>query len=128
VAAIALQRYGWLLAEPRWLTAADAALRAAWQALEQHSAQHATLLQALDEQLQPPAIVVLRGAAPALAEWQRKLGAAYAPRRLTLAIAADVAALPAALADKPAPASGAVAYVCHGTTCEGPFTSLPAAT
>jgi uncharacterized protein YyaL (SSP411 family) len=125
VAAIALQRYGWLLAEPRWLAAAEAALRAAWQALDQHSAQHATLLQALDEQLQPPAIVVLRGAAPALVEWQRQLGAAYAPRRLTFAIAADASGLPAALAEKIAPASGAVAYVCRGTTCEGPYTSLP---
>ena len=52
----------------------------------------------------------------------------YAPRRLVLAIPSDdpagnAAEVPALFAAKPALAGG-VAYVCRGTQCSPPLTSL----
>jgi uncharacterized protein len=126
VAAVALQRYGWLLAEPRYLQAAESTLRGAWQDLSKHGAHHATLLQALEEQLQPPAVIVLRGANGELAAWQRQLQRIYAPRRLLVAIPADATALAPALAGKLAPAKGVSAWVCRGNSCDGPYMTFPA--
>ncbi|MGH8149660.1 MAG: thioredoxin domain-containing protein [Steroidobacteraceae bacterium] len=123
IAAFALQRMGYLLGETRFLDAADRILHAAWGSLQRHPASHVSLLIALEESLDPPEIVILRGEAPQLETWRRELARAYAPRRLVLAIAADAPALPAALAEK-TPRGRAVAYVCRGNVCSAPITSL----
>ena len=123
IAAFTLQRLGHLLGEPRYLAAAERTLRAAWPALEKYPVSHVTLLTALEELLQPPEIVILRGAADAIEAWRRELAPTFAPRRVVLAIPADAAGLPAALADKP-PRGAAVAYVCRGSTCSAPVESL----
>jgi hypothetical protein len=86
---------------------------------------HVTLLTALEELLQPPEIIILRGEAQAIEAWRRELARSFVPRRLVLAIAADAAGLPAALADKAA-RGAAVAYVCRGSTCSEPVESLGA--
>jgi uncharacterized protein YyaL (SSP411 family) len=123
IAALVLQRLGYLLGEPRYLAAAERTLRAAWPALEKHPLSHATLVNALEELLQPPEIVILRGEPAAIEGWQRELAQIYAPRRLVLAIPSDASALPGALADK-TPRGAAVAYVCRGSTCSAPVESL----
>jgi uncharacterized protein YyaL (SSP411 family) len=123
IAALVLQRLGYLLGEPRYLAAAERTLRAAWPALEKHPLSHATLVNALEELLQPPEIVILRGEPAAIEGWQRELAQLYAPRRLVLAIPSDASALPDALADK-TPRGAAVAYVCRGSTCSAPVGSL----
>jgi uncharacterized protein YyaL (SSP411 family) len=125
VAARVLLRMGHLLGEPRYLTAAERTLRAAWPALVQHPQAHVALLNALEELLHPPEIVILRGAAPAIGGWRRELARPFAPRRLVLAIPADAPDLPPALADK-APRAGPVAYVCRGSSCSAPLDSLEA--
>jgi uncharacterized protein YyaL (SSP411 family) len=125
IAARVLLRMGHLLGEPRYLTAAERTLRAAWPALVQHPQAHVALLNALEELLHPPEIVILRGAAPAIEGWRRELARPFAPRRLVLAIPADAPDLPPALADK-APRAGPVAYVCRGSTCSAPLDSLEA--
>jgi uncharacterized protein len=125
VAARVLLRMGHLLGEPRYLTAAERTLRAAWPALVQHPQAHVALLNALEELLHPPEIVILRGAPPAIEGWRRELARPFAPRRLVLAIPADAPDLPPALADK-APRAGPVAYVCRGSTCSAPLDSLEA--
>src|SRR2546429_739913 len=89
IAARVLLRMGHLLGEPRYLTAAEQTLRAAWPALVQHPQAHVALLNALEELLHPAEIVILRGAAPAIEGWRRQLARLYAPRRLVLAIPAD---------------------------------------
>ena len=43
---------GFLLAEPRYLTAAERTLRAAWPVLERYPHGHTTLAMALDELIQ----------------------------------------------------------------------------
>jgi uncharacterized protein len=123
VAAFALQRLGHLLGQPQWLAAAEGTLRAAWHGLEQRPQAHLAMLAALEELIHPPQIVIIRGAAAQIEEWRSQLARVYAPRRLILAIPADSAPLPAALADKPARGE-AVAYVCSGSVCAAPVTTL----
>jgi uncharacterized protein YyaL (SSP411 family) len=123
IAAVVLQRYGFLLGETRYLDAAEATLRAAWAPLQEYPPGHASLLQALEEMLQPPVIVILRGPAELIEGWRRELAPMYAPRRIVLAIPADCAGLPPAIAAKP-PLAGGVAYVCRGSQCSAPLTSL----
>ena len=125
IAAFTLQRLGHLLGEPRYLTAAERTLRAAWPALEKYPVPHVTLVTALEELLQPPEIVILRGEAAAIEAWRRELARMFVPRRLVLAIPADAGDLPPALADK-APRGAAVAYICRGSTCSAPVQSLEA--
>jgi uncharacterized protein len=125
IAARVLLRMGHLLAEPRYLAAAEGTLRAAWPALLRYPQAHMSLLGALEELLEPPQIVILRGEARTIDGWRLELARLYAPHRLTLAIPADAADLPAALADKTSRA-GTVAYVCRGSSCSAPIDSLEA--
>ena len=128
VAALALNRLGCLLGEPRYLEAAERAVRSAWPALERAAFAHCSLLDALEEQLEPPEIVIVRGEPKRMTEWAKTAGLVYAPRRLVFAIPADAADLPPALAEKSAPADGTRAWICRGTTCLPPVDSLSALT
>ena len=127
IAARVLLRLGYLLAEPRYVVAAERTLRAAWPALEKYPQAHVSLLGALEELLSPTQIVILRGEARTIEGWRAHLARLYVPRRLTLAIPAEVSDLPPALADK-TPRAGPVAYVCRGGTCSAPLDSLAALT
>ncbi len=121
IAARVLIRAGYLLGETRWLEAAERTLRAAWLALNRFPHGHMSLLEALDEYLAPPEIVLIRGDdGPS---WQRELGRLYAPHRLVFAIPTNLEGLDAAIADKK-PGSGTRAYVCRGSTCSPPVESL----
>jgi uncharacterized protein YyaL (SSP411 family) len=124
VASYTLQRYGYLLGETRYVAAAERCLRAAWSALVSDSSQHATMLDALEEFLNPPEIVILRGEASTIAAWSRQLARHYAPRRLVFAIPADASGLPPALATKTVRAGETVAYICRGDTCSAPINTL----
>jgi uncharacterized protein YyaL (SSP411 family) len=123
VAARVLGRLGTLLGEPRYLAAAERTLRAAWSAILQYPPAHGSLLDALEELLTPVESVIVRGLTPEIARWHADLARLYAPRRMVFAIPADAPDLPPALASKPA-AAGVVAYVCEGTTCAAPESSL----
>jgi hypothetical protein len=125
VAARALLRLGYLLAEPRYLEAAERCLRAAWPALLKYPEAHASMLAALEDYLHPPQIIVLRGPAVAMAPWLARLQAEFAPRRWCLAIPSGTADLPRALDTKPAPDTP-VAYLCRGMQCSAPIGSLAA--
>jgi uncharacterized protein len=124
IAAFVLQRMGCLLGEARYLEAAERTVRAGWAVMEKYPQAHASLLTALEELLQPPELVVLRGDAAVIESWRRELARLYSPRRLVLAVPADAAALPAALAQK-APRGAAVGYLCRGTVCGEPIGSFP---
>jgi hypothetical protein len=124
-AAQALARLGWLLGETRYLDAVERALRAAWPMLERYPHAHGATLVALEEHLQPPEIVVIRGPESEAAQWRDALCAIYAPRRLVFAIPQDAKDLPASLAQKQA-SDATVAYICSGMTCSEPMRSLAA--
>ncbi len=124
LAARALVRLGFLLAEPRYLAAAEATLRAARAAMERYPHGHGSLLMALDEFTEPPAIVVLRGAEDDLASWTGEIDKLFDPKRMVVAIPGSARDLPSGLADKSSPTSGTVAYICRGMTCSAPVRSL----
>ncbi len=123
IAALALARLGWLLGETRYLDAAERTLRGGWASLVRMPQAHNSMLNALDEFLEPGEIVVIRGDAAAVAEWQASLAATYAPRRLVVGIPAGTTGLPAALASK-AERAGTVAYICRGPQCSEPIGEL----
>jgi uncharacterized protein YyaL (SSP411 family) len=123
VAAFVLQRMGHLLGEPRYLQAAERTLRASYPSMEKYPYGNTTLLGALEELLTPPEIVILRGARKEIRNLQKELAKVYAPHRLVLAVPADAADLPPALADKK-PGAGVLAYVCKGSVCSAPVDNI----
>ena len=125
IAAFALQRLGHLLGDSRYLAAAEKTLRAAAPVLEKYPQGHISLLIALEELLNPPETVILRGEATAIETWRRDLARLYAPRRIVLAVPTGTSNLPPALGDKPARGE-AVAYVCKGSVCSAPLESFSA--
>jgi uncharacterized protein YyaL (SSP411 family) len=121
VAASVLTRLGYLLAEPRYLEAAERTLEAGWSLLLEHPLEHASLVNALEDFLAPSEIVIIRAEPEPAADWARSIAVARAPKRLVLGIPPDVTDLPPALAMKhagPAP----LAYLCRGTSCSAPIT------
>jgi uncharacterized protein len=123
IAALALQRMGYLLGETRYLTAAERILRAGWNALQRHPSSHIALLLALEEYVQAPETLILRGAEDEIEAWRRELVGIYAPRRIVLAIPDGAPDLPPGLAEK-SPRGRAVAYLCRGSVCSAPLDSL----
>ena len=123
VAAFALQRLGHVIGEPRYINAAERTIRLFYGAMQRLPSAFVSLLTALEEALAPPRVVVLRGEAGALREWQRALAARYRPDTLVIALNNGTAALPEVLA-KPAPASGVNAWLCQGVTCLPPVAEL----
>jgi hypothetical protein len=129
IAALALNRLGHLLGEHRYIEAAAATVEATGAALLDFPHAHASMITALEEIINPPEIVVLRGEPDEIEQWRQAIGGIYAPRRLVLAIPAGETELPDALAVRKPPGRGegaAVAYVCRGTSCTAPLTNLEA--
>jgi len=125
IAALALNRLGHLLAESKYLDAAIATIRAAGSALDEFPHAHASLVTALDEILDPAEIIVLRGEQEEISRWALAIGAIYTPKRLIYAIPNSVTNLPGALSAR-APGDRSIAYICRGTSCSQPLTSLAA--
>jgi uncharacterized protein YyaL (SSP411 family) len=127
VAAWALQRLAALTGEQRYARAAERTLELFFPAMRDHPAGFGAMALALEESLQPPNVLVLRGEAHALEQWQAALAAEYLPDTSVLAIAEGLPGLPAPL-DKPATAnraSGPVnGWLCRGVTCLPPISDL----
>jgi uncharacterized protein YyaL (SSP411 family) len=122
IAAFALQRLGHLVGEARYLAAAERAIRLFYPQLVRQPGSFVSLATALEEALEPPRIVILRGPESELREWQRALIAPYRPDVLVLAVPSTVQNLPAAL-DKPS-GPRVSAWVCRGVTCLPPVAHL----
>ncbi|HEU4517695.1 MAG TPA: thioredoxin domain-containing protein [Steroidobacteraceae bacterium] len=120
VAAQALARLGWLTGDSRYLEAAEAAVRGALPSMTRAPQAHAAMLNALDEQLDPVEIVIIRGERSDAAAWLRQLSREYSPRRMAIAIPSDAKDLPQALSTKRA-RERTVAYVCRGPVCSEPL-------
>jgi len=116
VAALVFGRLGHLTGERRYCQAAKDTLQAAWSSIMNLPYAHAMLLNALEEYLNPPQLIILRGKSGALKEWQQVCQQDYAPQRLVFTIPDDAQDLPAMLAERKA-AGDAVAYICEGTQC-----------
>ncbi|RZU99145.1 thioredoxin domain-containing protein [Spiribacter vilamensis] len=110
VAALSLNRLGHWLGEPRYLAAAERTLAAAADSIDQAPAAHCSLLDALDEQLDPPQLVVIRGDEATRADLREVAEGGLQPQRLIFTPSP-------AQATAAAPVEGTGAWVCPGRTC-----------
>jgi hypothetical protein len=123
VAAFALQRLGHITGESRYFDAAERTLQLFYPALAQHPNGYASLLLALEEAIEPPRVVVLRGPSAQLRQWQQVLDRRYLPATLIFAIPEGTANL-SPLLDKPVMPGVVNAWVCRGVTCLPPVDKL----
>jgi uncharacterized protein len=119
VAVRVLTILGHLLAEPEYLDAAEGVLRAAFTDLERAPEAFPTMLIALDEFLDPPPFVVLRGD-KRIDEWARRAAGTHPGARI-VRIGPD--AIEPVL-DRYGARGPAVAYVCRGTACSAPISDV----
>jgi uncharacterized protein YyaL (SSP411 family) len=123
IAAFALARLGYILAEPKYIKAADRVLKFSAQAISQSPMGHTSLLHAFEEQLHPPQIIILCGEKSALEKWHAACDHGYAPQRMVFSIDIDEKNLPEVLAEKKYKSSskeGVTAYICQGMHCDAP--------
>ena len=123
-AAFALDRLAALCGETRYADAAERTLRLFYAGMRAQPQGCATLLAALEEWLEPPAIAIVRGAPEALREWCAAIAREYLPHTMVLGIPAGIVGLPPVL-DKPA-ARGVRAWLCRGAGCLPPLDSVEA--
>jgi len=123
VAAWALGRLAALTAEERYAAAAERTLELFYPMMRDSPAGYGAMTIALDEHLQPPGILVLRGKPEALAGWQAELAREFLPDTTVLAIADSMSGLPPAL-DKPARPEPVNGWLCRGVNCLLPISDL----
>ncbi len=126
IAAFALQRLGFLLGDTRYLDAAEKTLRNAWRAIDEYPHGHVSLLNALEEYLHHPEIIIIRGDAEEISRWRDSAAMNYAPRRLVFAIGSDTEGLPGSLAERKPVPDETIAYRCVGSHCSLPISSWQA--
>ncbi len=123
LAARALLRLGHLYAEPRYLDAAERTLKAALPGMLRYPEAHAAILLALQDGLEPPVMIVMRGNQEKLYAWRAELDRMFDPRRIVLAIPNDAANLTGLLAQC-APQGDVCAYICRGKQCSLPVMTI----
>jgi len=120
IAAQVLLRLGYLLAEPRYLDAAEATLEAAAGAIQEYPHAHCSLLQAAEEFMTPTETIVLRGSCGQLENWTNQLHRQYAPTRMVFAIPHTISTGFPVIDGHTAGGDAVLAYVCHDGVCEPP--------
>ena len=127
IAAFALARLGYLLAEPKYIEAAERVLQFAAHMINQSPLGHTSLLHAFEEQLHPPQIIILCGEKKILNSWHEVCNHGYAPQRMVFSIDTNEKDLPSAIAEKrfkPSSKEGVTAYICQGMQCDTPIESF----
>ncbi len=123
VAAWGLGRLAALTGEQRYAAAAERTLELFYPMMRDSPAGYGAMTIALDEHLQPPGVLVLRGRPEALASWQAELAREFLPDTTVLAIADSMSGLPPAL-DKPARPEAVNGWLCRGVNCLLPISDL----
>ena len=120
IAAVALQRLGHMVGEPRYLQAAERTLKAFDTSLQRNPAACANLTHALTEFLTPPTLVILRGEDKRLAIWRAEIKLRYLPHHLFFYLDEAIKDLPQTL-QRPMPQNNVEyevnAWICKGVTC-----------
>ncbi len=123
MAALSLNRLGHLVGEPRYTEAAENTLKNAWAAIKNAPYAHNTLLDALDEIIEPGEMIIVRGKEADFAPWRKKFNSEYQPKRLSFLIPDSETDLPGLLGERKAGATP-LAYVCRGVQCYPPISNL----
>ena len=122
IAAGALIALGHLCGQPRYVETAERTLRVFGTALVRSPGGYSSLLTALEEAQHPPTTVLLSGEPETCRAWQRSLERRLRPGVRVFNVAG--VSLPAELVKGPATGGGPVAWVCRGTQCLPPISSL----
>ena len=122
VAAASLIALGHLAGDIRYVDAGERAVGLFAPALAQSPAGYSSLLAALEGARNPPATVLLTGDPATCCAWQRSLESTLRPTVRVFNVAGTT--LPAELAKGALPRDGAAAWVCRGTQCLPPVTTL----
>ena len=116
IAAVALQKLGHILGEPRYLQAAERTLKAFDSSIASNPAACATLCHALEEFLTPPTMVIVRGEAKQMVVWKDAINQHYYPHHLFFYLGETVKDLPQTLQRNFT--NEVNAWVCKGVVCE----------
>ena len=133
IAALVLNRLGYLSGKPHYIDAAKNCLKSAWTSINQAPISHCALLNALSEYLTPPGILIIRS--PAISatnsaadnekNWQQLTQQYYLPGTLVYTIPNDQT-LHQTLAEKgPGENNSYIAYPCDGFLCHAAIKNLP---
>ncbi len=122
VAACALLRMSHLTGDVRLADMAEATIRAGLADINRYPSGHCAMLEALEDLLEPPPLLILRGTGEALARWQAMAQERFVPRRAVYAIPDEALNLPPGLAAR-AVRGPVTAYACRGFACEAPVTT-----
>ena len=122
IAAVALQKLGHILGEPRYLQAAERTLKAFDTSMANNPAACATLCHALTEFLTPPTMVIIRGEASKMAAWRELMNQSYYPHHLFFYLDGTILDLPQTLQRKFE--KDVNAWVCKGVVCSSSVNDL----
>ena len=121
IAAVALQKLGHILGEPRYLQSTERTLKAFDSSMTNNPAACASLCHALSEFLTPPTMVIIVGEAKQMAIWRDAIQQHYYPHHLFFYLDENVKDLPSSLQRNVGlqKDSGANvnAWVCQGVVC-----------
>jgi hypothetical protein len=123
VAAWGLGRLAAITGDERYARSAERTLELFYPQMRDYPAGFAAMAIALDELLQPPRTLILRGASEALSAWQAELAQEFLPDATVLAIPDGTPELAAPL-DKPPRPEPVNAWLCRGVTCLAPMADL----
>ena len=123
IAAYVLNRLGHLIGEQRYIDAAENTLHYAWPSLTQIPHAHGALLFALDEILNPPGILIIRGKSSEAERWQQICDKNDPLKQLTFVIPDSETQLPGLLNER-TPQGNTCAYYCSGTSCKPLITDI----
>lgn len=122
IAAVALQRFGHILGEPRYLQSAERTLQAFDSVIKRNPAACASLTHALNEYLTPPTMVIIRGSAHQLKKWRDEIRQINYPHHLFFYLDETVKNLPVTL-QRNLP-DNVNAWVCKGVVCSQSIDNL----
>lgn len=116
IAAITLQRSGYLLNEPRYLAAAERTLNIFFDALRHQASSHCSLLIVLEEHLEPIRTIHLSGNETELRAWLKAL-TPCSLNTISVAFPRELSGLPNSLTKRSALSEKVSARVCEGRRC-----------
>lgn len=121
VAARVLLRLGHLVAETRYLHAAERILGAMSGMMRRYPSAHGALMEALCELHEPAETIVIRGRPEAMGEWRSRCGGYHPDRQVFVIPEQTPDALPGIIGSM-TNRGDTTAYVCRGTACSEPIT------
>ena len=122
IAAVALQKLGHILGEPRYLQAAERTLKAFDSSIANNPAACASLCHALEEFLVPPSLVIVRGETKKMAAWRHHILQQYYPHHLFFYLDEKAKDLPNTLQREFS--TNVNAWVCKGVVCSPSVNNL----